>query len=72
MIPVTRNDLISTIAYAIGTNMRLVPRKGEHLAVEASQTLAEAVVKHLELCRLEIRRPEPDRWHSFPPRPAGK
>jgi hypothetical protein len=64
MIPVTREELISSIAYAIGCNLRLLPNKREHLAVEASRALAEAVVRYLELCKLEIRRPPPGRGHS--------
>jgi hypothetical protein len=65
MIPVTRDELISSIAYAIGCNLRLLPNRREHLAVEASRALAEAVVKYLELCKREVYRPEP--WHSSPP-----
>jgi hypothetical protein len=64
MITVTRDELVSSIAYAIGRNMKLLPRKGDHLAIETARIMAEAIVKHLELCRLEIRRPPEERWHS--------
>jgi hypothetical protein len=66
MEPLPRDELISTIAYAIGRNTRLLPPKGAHLSIEASRSLAEAIVKHLELCRLDIRKPTPRRGHSTP------
>jgi hypothetical protein len=66
MDPVARDELISTIAYAIGRNTRLLPREGDHLSIEGSRLLAEAIVKHLKLCRLDIRRPPPGPGHSTP------
>jgi hypothetical protein len=34
--------------------------------IDDSRILAEAIVKHLELCRLEVHRPPEERWHSTP------
>jgi hypothetical protein len=64
MIPVTRDELISEIAFAIGTNLRLLPRKGEHLAIDAPRVLSAAVVRHLEMSRCAVFRAPPDPWHS--------
>jgi hypothetical protein len=68
MIRVTREELISDIAYAIGCNLRLLPNKREHLGTEASRAIAEAIVKHLELSKREMYRPDQEPGHSAPPR----
>jgi hypothetical protein len=41
-----------------------LPGRGDHFGIEASHAIAEAIVKHLELCRLEVHRPPEERWHS--------
>jgi hypothetical protein len=58
MIRVTREELIFDIAFAIGSHLRLLPNKREHLGVEASRALAEAIVRHLEGSRLEVYLPD--------------
>jgi hypothetical protein len=64
MPPVARHDLLETITYAIWRSFRGVPKRGERM--EQARCIAQAVVEHLELCRIECRRPERGPGHSTP------
>jgi hypothetical protein len=63
MIPITRAELVSTIAFAIRQNMRLLPRRRDETDV---RILADRIVSHLELCRWSTWRPEPGAGHRTP------
>ena len=50
--PVSRDELVSTVKFALGKAQRLWPKRrlpGDH---DRFEPLARAIVDHLELCRL--------------------
>jgi hypothetical protein len=63
MIPITCAELVSTVAYAIRRNMRLLSRRRDETDV---RILAKAIVDHLELCRWSTWRQEPGAGHRTP------
>ena len=63
MEPLSRDDLVFMISYAISRNLDLRPRRR---TITDATILAEAIVKHLELCGAEIGKRPPRPTHSTP------
>ncbi|MDB5410272.1 MAG: hypothetical protein JWL84_5184 [Rhodospirillales bacterium] len=57
--PVTHDELVFDIQLAIGLNLKRIPRKGEHLTVDASKPLAEIIATKLETSGCKIFREHP-------------
>jgi hypothetical protein len=63
MEPLSHDDLVFMISYAISRNLDLRPRRR---TIADSAILVEAIVKHLELCGVEIGKRLPRPMHSTP------
>ena len=70
-LPVPRKDLEFNVEMALRKKRHLWPRKsvpGDH---DRFKPMAEAIVAHLELCRLRFFRRPPRPWHRTPHPLAG-
>lgn len=63
MEPVTREDLVSSIQFAL---WRMLNRLPSARRIEDCRVPAESIVDHLTLCRIEARRRDAGELHGTP------
>ena len=64
--PVSRYDLVFNVEMALSKARKLWPRKHVPGRDNPLRPIAEAVVRHLELCRIRFYQPPPARQHGTP------
>ncbi len=64
--PISRRELVFDVEQALNKARKLWPRKRVHGQDNPLRPVAEAVVQHLELCRIRFFRQPPARLHSTP------
>ena len=69
--PIPQHELAFDIEHALSKARALWPRKRGHGDRTALGLVANAVVQHLELCRVSCFRKPPPPGHGTPARPYG-